>query len=863
METKLVRPVGIDLGTTNSAVAMMSPEGDEIWLVADELGRKTYPSMLGWDPEAERFVSGWNAWNRRTMSPIPVSSTKRKMGSNQELQVGPHRLTPPEVSARVLEGLLAPVEDFVTETRGGPTAVGATVITVPAYFDAPQIEATRRAGDIAGLQVAGLVQEPTAAAMYYAWKHGIGDGIFLVYDLGGGTFDVSVIRCLSGEYQVLGIDGDNFLGGDDFDRRLAEHLRERLVESGYALDLDPSADADDARRHLLLTRVAQEVKEALSSTDVHYAARRDLFEDQNGDQVTIELEVSRAAFEGLVGDLVDQTIERCHEAIAAAKDRAGIEAADIDHVLMVGGSTRVPLVLKRVREAFCDGQTRAVELLQDEPDTCVALGAAIQAANLAGSRWVTDEGELTIDSRMYTNEPQMRIAGSFEPNDDVDAIESAVLFNPAGDVEAVTRASREEEDGVRFEFEDLAFPDPARYEYRLEFCDADGEPLAAFDITAVRGLDKDYRPTGGALSNPSVLAKDIHLEVVRDARVGRETLLTRGTSLPARGEFRFYTTDSSGAVVLRLFQNRFPIRTIHLTVPDDTPIGSPVDLDVEIDEAMAIVAQGEVAGQKFWAQIEPPPPRDVLQWETVEALLDDADEVQRKLWGLEAKYFRRQVEPLVNGIRETARTDPDKLRALVGRLEELMDDYRNRDTELTPGWSRFEQVMDAVKRVVYRGDGKRQLGMSTEEWRAKLDQLQAEGREAYDGREQDRWSAAFNQVQAIWESIAQDEYRFRSTDAGEQLVRLRVGLIAEVQDLKTALAGYDYSGNPETSEIQRREVDRLQAELGRRVERPLARLDVDRLTAAQAKVELDRLWEAAAAVRRGYERLPTLGLVSR
>ncbi|MEM1348970.1 MAG: Hsp70 family protein, partial [Myxococcota bacterium] len=738
------------------------------------------------------------------------------------------------------------------------------VLTVPAYFDAPQIEATRRAGELAGLDVIGLLQEPTGAAMYYAWKHGIGDGTFLVYDLGGGTFDVSVIRCLMGEYQVLGIDGDNYLGGDDFDRKLAEYFRHQLVERGWSLDLDVLHDDHDRARFALLTQLAREVKESLSDTAVQYVGRRNLFEDKDGNSVSIDMELARDTFEGLISQLVTDTIEACERALAKADEAAGVTLAAVDHVLLVGGSTRVPLVRERVAAAFCgEGRSKAKEPLLDEPDTCVALGAAIHAANVAGLTLVDadNEAQLTLTSALTTKSDTTRIAGRVHDVPHVDDVTSVVLLDPAGEIVALARPEEADADGAMFfVIEHVALHEIGRHDLSLEFCDREGDPIARYAVTLTRvDASERLRSTGSALSNPTVLAKDITLQIVRDGRAQRHVLLRNGTSLPAQGHYRFFTTDHSGAVLLRLFQNRFPIRTIHLAVPEDTEVGTPVELNLSVDEAMTMVANGEILGQTFWAQIEPPPARELKSWPQIEELLERVDDIARALWGNEASYFRERTDLLVAGIRETARTDPDKLQVLVGRLEEALEEYHNRDQDLTPGYSRYVTLMDAIRRVVYRADGGAKLGMFIEQWRTRLEHLQEDAHAALEARDQTAWSHAFNQVQAIWESLAQDEFRFVRSDDAEYAKRVYANLRSEVAESRATLLDFSYSANPETQHLQEREIKRLLDELQQNIAQPLGLLSLE--DAAEARRELDRLFEALHFVQRQIEKLPTIGLV--
>ena len=292
---------------------------------------------MSWDEKAGAFLVGHAARSKRGTAAAPVESIKRKMGQKATVAVGPHALSPEEVSAKILAELKGRIQETLAQEAAkrktaaldaGALDLRATraVITVPAYFDAPQVEATRRAGELAGLDVIGILQEPTAAAIYHTWKRRLEDGNFLVYDLGGGTFDVSILRCVGGEYQVLAIDGDNYLGGDDFDRRYAEHLRKQLVEKGYALDLDVKNDEGDRRIFARLVHLAQEIKESLSTTEVVHMNKSDVVKDKAGESVTFDGEIGRADYEAIIGDLVDTTIACCERALARSREVANVGA---------------------------------------------------------------------------------------------------------------------------------------------------------------------------------------------------------------------------------------------------------------------------------------------------------------------------------------------------------------------------------------------------------------------------------------------------------------------------------------------------------------------------------------------------------
>lgn len=858
----LDRPIGIDLGTTNSAVALLEPDGRELMIHTDRFRRKTTPSMVGWDPRAEDFLVGYPAWNRRGLKPEPVASIKRKMGQRATVEVGPHALSPEAVSAKILAALRQQMLDYAgARLEGYGLRLARAVITVPAYFDAPQIEATREAGELAGLEVLGLLQEPTAAAMYYAWKHNLGDGTFLVYDLGGGTFDVSIIRCLMGEYQVLGIHGDNYLGGDDLDKRLAEFFRVKLVEQGYSLDLNVREDPDDATRFLILTRVAREVKEALSSSEFQYVGRQDLFQDKEGHSVTLDLEISRAQWEELMRSYVAQTLEGCQEALKLSQETAGVSLADIDHVLLVGGSTRSPLVQAAVAEALCgEGRSKADKPLLDEPDTCVALGAAIHAANLGGLTLGDVEAGLQIQltSSLTTRRAKARLLGHVQ-GDNAGQVAEVILYDCADAARPELWAQSALSEGA-FKLTEMELPDEGTYPVELALRSQAGEELLRLPLELYRGADA--RQTGSALSNPTVLAKNIYLEVVRRGRPDRQLLLEKGTSLPVEAKWRFFTADQSGAVILRLLQGWMPIRTLHLEVPPELPLQTPVELELSVDDTMTMVAQGQIKDQKFWAQVEPPPVRAERSWGEVEELLESCQQVESTLWGHDASYFKERTASLKAGIREASQTDPDKMQVLVGRLEELLQDYRAEDRGLTPSYERFERMVNLVRRKVFSEVQGQALGLSHDAWAERLLEIERRGADAWQSSDQPAWGRAYSQIQAIWESLAQEDHRYTDPESADYLMRSFLSAQMRAREMQEELASFVLSDNEETRKVQSAERLEILAALDGEVVRPLQLLGQAMEPGPQTRSKLETIHGALRKLDKRAERLPSLGLVS-
>ena len=351
--------IGIDLGTTNSCVAVM--EGGEPVVIANSEGARTTPSVVGFTKTGDRLVGQVAKRQAITNPENTVSSIKRQMGTDHKVTLNGKEYTPQQVSAMILQKLKADAEAYLGET------VTEAVITVPAYFNDSQRQATKDAGTIAGLNVRRIINEPTAAALAYGVDKE-DDQKIMVYDLGGGTFDVSIIEMGDGVTEVLATNGDTHLGGDDFDQRIIDWMADAFqTENGIDLRKDKMA----AQR---LKEAAEKAKIELSSAMSSQINLPFITADQTGPK-HLMMKLSRARFESMVSDLVDKAKEPCRKALADAQ----LSASDIDEVILVGGMTRMPLVQKMVAEFFGKEPNRSVN-----PDEVVAMGASIQGGILTG-----------------------------------------------------------------------------------------------------------------------------------------------------------------------------------------------------------------------------------------------------------------------------------------------------------------------------------------------------------------------------------------------------------------------------------------------------------------------------------------------
>ncbi len=352
--------IGIDLGTTNSCVAVL--EGGEPKVITNAEGDRTTPSVVAFKNDGEEIV-GITAKHQAVTNPEKtISSIKRKMGTNEKVDIDGKKYTAEEISAKILMKLKKDAESYLGET------VTKAVITVPAYFNDAERQATKNAGKIAGLEVERIVNEPTAAALAYGLDKQDKLQTILVYDLGGGTFDVSILELGDGVFEVKATSGNNRLGGDDFDKRLMDYMKDEFKKEN---GIDLSKDKMAMQR---IKDAAEKAKKDLSSMTTTNINLPFLTQNENG-PIHMDMSITRAKFENLCKDLFDSTLDSVRKAMKDAK----MSKNDIDQVVLVGGSSRIPYIQNLIKDEIGKDPNKSVN-----PDEVVAMGAAIQGGVLTG-----------------------------------------------------------------------------------------------------------------------------------------------------------------------------------------------------------------------------------------------------------------------------------------------------------------------------------------------------------------------------------------------------------------------------------------------------------------------------------------------
>jgi molecular chaperone DnaK len=718
---RLRKTVGIDLGTTNSVIALLDPTDSTLLTGQDEHGRRTFPSLVCFHPEHNRLVAGHAAQVLRSVNgpsnalTLPLASVKRFMGLPRTFPLGPHELTPPEASACILRLL----RDMLARSLNDPRRlIDSAIITMPAYFNHNQIEATRQAGEQAGFEVVELLHEPTAAAIYYSWVERHGDVTYLVYDLGGGTFDVSIIRRRLDDYEVLSVSGDPFLGGDDFDRLLATHLVDRGSWTVGREDGVTPIPAETLQRYFNLSTpsgaihfarlvgVAESIKIELTDAERVERYLPDLFHDETGRGITLEAHVARDEFHRMIRDKVDRTIDCCREALARARDRAGLGLADINYVILVGGSSRVPLVRETVRAAFCNPDlpehVRCLTPLLHEPDLCVAYGAALRAAT-HGTCYLFPGVELHLTSPVNTRDLSYHATG-------VVSMKLADGVLEGGSVRIRSLATGLTEEAFLDErgtfAQNLELQKETDNALEIAVCDGVGEELARV-VVCVRHQG-DAPQLGQAVLPTQLITKPLQIEVLsRGGQRIKQVVAPIGATLPGVFRCTCRTHDQAGRIVVPIFEENRIVKQMVIEDLDPTlPVGSPVEVEFAIDvkhtievrvrvRASAGPGEGEIYERCEAATLSaPPPPRRPTRAEI--------DEVQKQIEELLPQFsgsFRTRLRTKAQRIRqdlfEALRYD-DEPKAIqrMAELRELLQQLEtSRGQMLDPPWPRFAQLV--------------------------------------------------------------------------------------------------------------------------------------------------------------------------
>ena len=400
--------IGIDLGTTNSCVAVM--EGGKPTVIANTEGIRTTPSVVAFTKTGERLVGDPAKRQAVTNADKTISSIKRQMGTDYRVAIDDKKYSPQEISAMILQKLKGDAESYLGEN------VTEAVITVPAYFNDAQRQATKDAGKIAGLDVKRIINEPTAAALAYGLDNENEQKI-MVYDLGGGTFDVSIIEIGDGVIEVLATSGDNRLGGDDFDQKIADYM---IAEFKKQEGVDLSADKMALQR---IKEAAEKAKKELSSSTTTNINLPFITATPEGPK-HFDMNLSRAKFDELTHDLVERTATPVSNAL---KD-AGLTAGELSKVLLVGGSTRIPAVQDKVKQLTGHEPSKSLN-----PDECVALGASIQGGKLAGDAGAGEILLLDVTPLSLSIETQGGIATKLIERNTTIPVKKSQIFSTAAD----------------------------------------------------------------------------------------------------------------------------------------------------------------------------------------------------------------------------------------------------------------------------------------------------------------------------------------------------------------------------------------------------------------------------------------------
>lgn len=577
--------IGIDLGTTYSVVATpQKREGKyfetvgDVTIIKDDYNQRLTPSVVAVNSQGELLV-GRRAKNLVGQQSIPIMFVKRTMGEERAFELGKRRLRPEEVSAEILRYLKALAEKQLGE------AIDEAVITVPAYFTTIQKQKTLEAGELAGFAVGEILQEPVAAALTYCHDDDRDPLTIMTYDLGGGTFDVAILRKQEGVFEIKAFEGNRNLGGYDFDKRLVHWMIDQLQAQGFQIDI--RADSPEWSKLLVL---AETVKTKLTDLEVHSVQEQNTgIVDARGEPVVIELEITREIFEGLIKDDIEETMRLCRQALK----KAGLEASALDEIVLVGGSSRLPFVARRLEAVF----GRRPRLFS--PDLCVAIGAALMARRL--SRRI---GPLRLAALPeVTNLSTIQITGSVVPTTQLPDVAGCVVVLTPDDSGPPRRQTIGAQGGFVFAGTPLAVEGSNGFSLRVE--DSAGREIFTHRFAIRRDATASAAPSTAGLGG-NILAKPIAIMTVG----GLHVVAQERTELPYNCHVIARTEDQKGVVRIPIYEDTYRIGEIVVTdVPTDLPIGSQVEISLQLGEDFSIKGRAFIvaANIESRAEIKLPP----------------------------------------------------------------------------------------------------------------------------------------------------------------------------------------------------------------------------------------------------------------
>lgn len=881
------KPIGIDLGTTNSSVGIMNDTESQVILPRDRMGLHTTPSCIWYDRAKNEIVVGKRAFRRSGSRPAPIRSIKRKMGTMlltplgvrgslpgnlpplvaralgetaeqrlqrylervvdddpqlQEAKRSTVRQDPPamwvldqqarldlyletidderdraaladeapllwlpeEISALILAELRRQMSQTLDDLKTGNTYhLDRAVITVPAYFGSEQIEATKEAGGLSGLEVLELIQEPSSAARYYCWKEDIADGNFMVFDLGGGTFDVSIVRRTAGVFDVLGISGNNFLGGDDLDGALGDWIRRNVIEDDP--DLELRLEHNDEEDTLIENRfriLAEGVKKSLTRDPETLLQDMNTIRDRSQNMVPIDMVVTRDMLDEIAGRTLFQCLPKCWEALAKAKIKADVSLKDMDVIFLVGGATHMPLVRQMVREAFCchedapvtASETDIASILDDvqgddeasterlhkavrdmmangerarcsvpktdDPDLCVANGAAIRAASygtrtrdaaaavhieLLGSRG-TKSMQVTVKGRAWSED-----AGLLE------GAAALITHQELGFEDETPLAA----DGA-FVFRRVPLDANTRNELTVQIALPDGRSVAQTHLVIEQS--SDYAEISSGIDTGPTLSKAVYIDVKSAGRLHRRVLIESNASLPTeQRQVLRVPHPNTGSLKFRLYQGRRHLKTIVATIDPTLPPETPIEFSLAISEDHLMRARYKVGreGTLETAVVEPPPPETPPSPAEVEAQSVQIEEALSHKSEVAAQIYRNKVNRIRQQLSEARSTrDSPKLIDAFHELKDVGDNITQADRSLEPPWEEFDRLLKQCRELLEQIEEQKE-DYPVDRFRKTLDTQRNEAWTAYQDQDQqlygEKWTMLRGHSQGLRDQLRPKE----------------------------------------------------------------------------------------------------------